>query len=68
MDETLRNGVEEAYKKQGRDSFIRMDLLLLRRNDVTSFEKWKNLPAEEKNGYPYRLSEALDATLPVECK
>ena len=65
MEEQLRNAVVDAYKKEGNQSSVDGDLLLLRRSKITSSQKWASLSEEDKKLFPVTLRDILDnASLP----
>ncbi len=65
MEEQLRNAVLDAYTKEGNESSVDGDLLLLRRSKITSLQKWASLSDEDKKLFPAALRDILDdASLP----
>jgi len=59
VEESLRNAVVDAYKKEGNESSVNGDLLLLRRNKITSLNQWASLSDEDKKNFPYGLKILL---------
>ncbi len=65
MDEKLKSTIVDAYKKRNKEASIEKDLLLLRRNNITSLEEWSALSNEKKRNYDDLLVDILDdASLP----
>ncbi len=68
MEEQLRNAVVDAYAKEGNESSVDRDLLPLRRNNITTLEKWASLSDEDKKKYPDGLKVVLNKTIPPKGK
>jgi hypothetical protein len=65
VEERVRTAVADAYTKEGNESSVNGDLLLLRRNKITSLKQWASLSEESKKKYQDKLRDILDdASLP----
>jgi hypothetical protein len=68
VEESLRNAVVDAYTKEGNESSVNGDLLLLRRNKITSLKQWAFLSEESKKKYLDGLKTILDTKCKTEGK
>jgi hypothetical protein len=60
VEESLRNAVVDEYNRKGKENMIEKDLLMLRRNRITTLNEWSGKSKKEKNKFPSELQVALN--------